>query len=51
LPVIFKPTENIEDIIEELNEIMENLNLREPVGDFMVYGKSTSDKSTDTWKT
>jgi hypothetical protein len=31
--VSFKPTENIEDTIEELNEIMENLDLGEPVGD------------------
>jgi hypothetical protein len=26
-PVSFKPTENIEDTVEELNEIMEILNL------------------------
>jgi hypothetical protein len=50
-PVIFKPMENIEDTIEELAEIMENLDLREPAGDFMVYDNNTSDKSTDTWKT
>jgi hypothetical protein len=43
--------ENIEDTIEELDEIMENLNLGEPAGDFMIYCNSTSDKSTDTWKT
>jgi hypothetical protein len=35
-PVSFKPTENIEDIIEELDEIMENLDLGEPEGDFMI---------------
>jgi hypothetical protein len=50
-PVIFKPMENIEDTIEELAEIMENLDLREPAGDFMVYDNKTSEKSTDTWKT
>jgi hypothetical protein len=43
--------ENIEDTIEELAEIMENLDLREPAGDFMVYDNKTSEKSTDTWKT
>jgi hypothetical protein len=31
-PVIFAPTENIEDTIEELNEIMENLDLGESSG-------------------
>jgi hypothetical protein len=50
-PVSFKPMENIEDTIEELAEIMENLDLREPAGDFMVYDNNTSDKSTDKWKT
>jgi hypothetical protein len=50
-PVSFMPTENIEDTIEELNEIMENLDLGEPAGDFMICCNSTSDKSTDTWKT
>jgi hypothetical protein len=50
-PVSFKPMENIEDTIEELDEIMENLDLGEPAGDFMICCNSTSDKSTDTWKT
>jgi hypothetical protein len=50
LPISFKPTENIEGTIEELDEIMENLDLGEPAGDFMICYNSTSDKSTDTWK-
>jgi hypothetical protein len=49
--VSFKTMENIEGTIEELDEIMENLDLGEPVGDFMICCNSTSDKSTDTWKT
>jgi hypothetical protein len=44
-------TENIEDKIEELDETMENLDLGEQSGDFMVYCGSISHKSTDTWKT
>jgi hypothetical protein len=50
-PFSFKPTENIEDTIEELDEIMKILNLGEPSGDFMICCNSTSDKSIDTWKT
>jgi hypothetical protein len=49
-PVSFTPMENIEDTIEELEEIMENLDLGEPSGDFMICYNNTSDKSTDTWK-
>jgi hypothetical protein len=65
-PVIFKPTENIKDTVEGLDEIMENLNLgkssdkfsdenfdsdHQPAGDFMICCDNTLDKSTDTWKT
>jgi hypothetical protein len=50
-PVNFKPTESIDDTIEELNEIMENLDLGEPAGDFMICCNNTSEKSTYTWKT
>jgi hypothetical protein len=46
-PVSFTPTENIEDTIEELDEIMENLDLGEPSGDLMICYNSTSDKSAD----
>jgi hypothetical protein len=35
-PVSFTLTENMEDKIEELNETMENLDLREQSGDFMI---------------
>jgi hypothetical protein len=51
LPVSFTLMENIGDTIEELNKIMENLDLGEPSGDFMICCNSTSDKSTNTWKT
>jgi hypothetical protein len=50
-PVSFTPMENIGDTLEELDEIMENLDLGEPSGDIMICCNSTSDKSTDTWKT
>jgi hypothetical protein len=50
LAVRFKPTKNIEDTIEELDEIMENLNLGELAGAFLICCNSTSDKLTDTWK-
>jgi hypothetical protein len=50
-PVSFMPTENIGDEIEELDKIMDNLDLGEPSGDFMICLNITSDKSTDTWKT
>jgi hypothetical protein len=43
--------ENIGDTTKELDEIMENLELGEPSGDFMICCNSTSDKSTDMWKT
>jgi hypothetical protein len=51
LSVSFTPMENIENTIEELDKIMENLDLGEPSGDFMICCNSTSDNSTDTWKT
>jgi hypothetical protein len=50
-PVSFTMTENIEDKIKELDETMENLDLGEQLGDFMICCGSISDKSTDTWKT
>jgi hypothetical protein len=49
-PASFTPTENIGDTTEELDEIMENLDLGEPSGDFMICCNSTSGKSTDMWK-
>jgi hypothetical protein len=65
-PVSFKPTKNIKDTVEGLDEIMENLNLgkssdkffdenfdsdHQPAGDFMICCDNTLEKSTDTWKT
>jgi hypothetical protein len=50
-PVSLTTTENIEDKIKELNETVENLDLGEQSGDFMICCGSISDKSTDTWKT
>jgi hypothetical protein len=50
LPVSFTTTENIEDKIKELDETMENLDLGEQSGDFMVCCGNITDKSTDTWK-
>jgi hypothetical protein len=41
-------TENIRDATKELDEIIENLDLGEPSGDFTICRDSTSDKSTDT---
>jgi hypothetical protein len=49
--VSFTPTDNIGDATEELDEIMDNLDLGEPSGDFMICHNGTSDKSTNTWKT
>jgi hypothetical protein len=49
-PISFTTTENIEGKIEELEETMENLDLGEQSGDFMICCGSTSDKSTYTWK-
>jgi hypothetical protein len=49
-PINFTTMENIEDKIEELDETMENLDLGEQSGDFMICCGSISDKSTDTWK-
>jgi hypothetical protein len=43
--------ENMEYKIEELNETMENLDLGEQSGDFMICCGRISDKSTNTWKT
>jgi hypothetical protein len=50
-PISFTTTENMEDKIEELNETMENLDLGEQSGDFMICCDNISDKSTDTWQT
>jgi hypothetical protein len=50
-PISFTTTENIEGKIEELDKTMENLDLGEQSGDFMICCGSTSDKSTYTWKT
>jgi hypothetical protein len=50
-PVSFTMMENMEDKIEELDETMENLDLGEQSGDFVICCGSISDKSTDTWKT
>jgi hypothetical protein len=50
-PVSFTMMENIEDKIKELNETMDNLDLGEQSGDFMVCCGNISDKSIDTWKT
>jgi hypothetical protein len=47
-PVSFTTMENIEGKIEELDETMENLDLGEQSEDFMIYGGSILDKSTDT---
>jgi hypothetical protein len=49
-PVSFTTIENIEDKIKKLGETMENLDLGEQSGDFMVCYGSISNKSTDTWK-
>jgi hypothetical protein len=47
-PISFTTTENIEDKIKELDETMENLDLGEQSGDFMICCGSISDKFTDT---
>jgi hypothetical protein len=47
-PISFTPTENIGGATEELDEIMDNLDLVEPSGDFMICRNITSNKSTDT---
>jgi hypothetical protein len=49
-PVSFTIAENIGEKIEELDETMENLDLRNQLEDFMICYNDTSDKSTDTWK-
>jgi hypothetical protein len=43
--------ESMEDKIEELDKAMENLDLGEQLGDFMICCGNILDKSTDTWKT
>jgi hypothetical protein len=50
-PVSFTMMENMEDKIEELDETMENLDLGEQSGDFMICCGSISKKSIDIWKT
>jgi hypothetical protein len=50
-PVSFTTIENMEDKIEELDETMENLDLGEQSGHFMICCGSISEKSTYTWKT
>jgi hypothetical protein len=50
-PVSFTTMEKMEDKIKELDKTMENLDLGEQSGDFMVCCGSISDKSIDTWKT
>jgi hypothetical protein len=50
-PVSFMTTEKIEDTIEELDKTMENLDLGEQSGDFMICYGSISYKSADGWKT
>jgi hypothetical protein len=49
--VSFTTIENMEDKIKELDETMENLDLGEQSGDFMICCDSISNKSIDTWKT
>jgi hypothetical protein len=46
--VSFTTTKNMEDKIEELDKTMENLDLGEQSGYFMIYCGSISDKSIDT---
>jgi hypothetical protein len=46
--VSFTMMENIEDKVEELDKTMENLNLGEQSGDFMICCDNISDKSTYT---
>jgi hypothetical protein len=50
-PISFTTMENMEDKIGELNKTMENLDLGEQSGYFMICCGSISDKSTYTWKT
>jgi hypothetical protein len=50
LPVSFTLMENIGEATEELDEIMDNLDFREPSRDFTICHNITSDKSADTWK-
>jgi hypothetical protein len=50
-PVSLATTENIEGKIDELDETMDNLDLRDQSEDFMICYGDTLDKSTDTWKT
>jgi hypothetical protein len=50
-PVSFATTEIAGEKIAELDETMENLDLRDQLKDLMICHDDASDKSTDTWKT
>jgi hypothetical protein len=50
-PVSFATTEIAEGKIKEVDENMENFDLRDQLEDLMICHDDTSDKSTDTWKT
>jgi hypothetical protein len=50
-PVSFATTEIAGEKIAELDETMENLDLRDQLEDLMICHDDASDKSTDTWKT
>jgi hypothetical protein len=50
-PVSFTTSKKIEDTIEEIEETMENPDLGEQSGDFIICCGNISDKSTDMWKT
>jgi hypothetical protein len=47
-PVSFATTENIGEKIKELDKSMDNLDLGDQSGDFMICCDDISDKSTDT---
>jgi hypothetical protein len=49
-PVSLTTAENTKEKIKELDETMENLDLEEQSGDFIICCDNISDKSTDTWK-
>jgi hypothetical protein len=49
--VSFATTEIAGEKIAELDETMENLDLRDQLEDLMICHDDASDKSTDTWKT
>jgi hypothetical protein len=50
-PVSFATTEIAEGKIKEVDENMENFDIRDQLEDLMICHDNTSDKSTDTWKT